>query len=47
MLQAKFPEASGRDIKQLLKLTAKYCAQKKVVMDVKAFATCAVFRGII
>lgn len=46
LLVKNFPEASGRDIKQLLKLTMKYCKQKKRKMDLEAFRVCAVFRGI-
>lgn len=45
-LVREFPEVSGRDIKQLLRLTRKYCAQKKVSMDVEAFRICAMFRGL-
>ncbi len=41
-----FKEASGRDIKQLLKLTMKYCKVKNVKMDMKAFQICAMFRGL-
>lgn len=41
-----FDKASGRDIKQLLKLTMKYCKVKEVKMDMKAFTTCAMFRGL-
>jgi len=37
---------SGRDIKQLLKLVKKYCAQKNVKISTQAFRVCAVFRGI-
>lgn len=45
-LVKQFPDLSGRDIKQLLKLTSKYCKQRKQVMDVEAFRVCAMFRGI-
>ncbi|RZL65627.1 MAG: AAA family ATPase [Variovorax sp.] len=38
--------ASGRDIKELLKLTGKYCRRKGLPMSTEAFAHCAVFRGI-
>jgi hypothetical protein len=45
-LVEKFPAASGRDIKQLLKLTMKYCKQKNKKMNLEAFRICAMFRGI-
>jgi hypothetical protein len=38
--------ASGRDIKELLKLTTKYCRKKGVAPSAQAFAQCAVFRGL-
>ena len=41
-----FAKASGRDIKGLAKLTAKYCNQKKVAPDLEVFRRCAVFRGL-
>ncbi|MGL4407224.1 MAG: AAA family ATPase [Zoogloea sp.] len=41
-----FPEASGRDIKGLAKLVAKYCAQKHCLPDQEAFRRCAIFRGL-
>jgi hypothetical protein len=41
-----FPMASGRDIKGLAKLVAKYCHHKKVVPNLDVFKRCAVFRGI-
>ena len=41
-----FDKASGRDIKGLAKLTAKYCNQKQVAPDLEAFKRCAVFRGL-
>jgi SpoVK/Ycf46/Vps4 family AAA+-type ATPase len=41
-----FPKASGRDIKGLTKLVAKYCHQKKVAVSLDAFTRCAVFRGL-
>lgn len=41
-----FPAASGRDIKGLAKLVAKYCHHKKVVPSMDVFRRCAVFRGI-
>jgi SpoVK/Ycf46/Vps4 family AAA+-type ATPase len=45
-LVATFPEATGRDIKGLAKLTAKYCHQKRVEPDMAAFRRCAIFRGL-
>lgn len=41
-----FPAASGRDIKGLAKLVAKYCHQKRVAPDLEAFKRCSVFRGL-
>jgi len=38
--------ASGRDIKELLKLTGKYCRRKGIALSTDAFSQCAVFRGI-
>lgn len=45
-LVADYAGASGRDIKELLKLTAKYCRRKGIALSAPAFAQCAVFRGI-
>ena len=41
-----FPAASGRDIKGLAKLTAKYCSHKQVVPTLEVFKRCSVFRGM-
>jgi len=41
-----FPEASGRDIKGLAKLTAKYCHHKSVTPSLEVFKRCSVFRGM-
>jgi len=41
-----FPAATGRDIKGLAKLVAKYCHHKKVRPALAVFRRCAVFRGI-
>lgn len=41
-----FPTASGRDIKGLAKLVAKYCYHKKTAPSLDVFRRCAVFRGI-
>jgi hypothetical protein len=41
-----FPAASGRDIKGLAKLVAKYCNQKNVPPSEEVFRRCSVFRGM-
>jgi len=41
-----FPHATGRDIKGLAKLTAKFCCQKSVAPDLAVFRRCAIFRGL-
>ncbi len=45
-LIVRFDGISGRDIKELLKLTAKWCRQKSVEPSVRVFNTCAQFRGL-
>ncbi|WP_018267411.1 AAA family ATPase [Methylosinus sp. LW4] len=45
-LVAVFPYATGRDIKGLAKLTAKFCHQKQVSPDIAVFQRCAIFRGL-
>lgn len=45
-LSELFPEATGRDIKGLAKLTAKYCHQKSRAVTLDAFRRCAIFRGM-
>ncbi|MCF2524992.1 ATP-binding protein [Bradyrhizobium sp. G127] len=45
-LVGTFPETSGRDIKGLAKLVAKYCRHKKVPPTLDVFERCAIFRGI-
>lgn len=45
-LVAAYPGISGRDIKELLKLTTKYCRHRGVPLSTRAFAHCAVFRGL-
>lgn len=45
-LAALFPDASGRDIKGLTKLVAKFCHQKQLPPDLEAFKRCSVFRGL-
>lgn len=46
-LATTYSHASGRDIKELLKLTARYCTSKNIPFSLDAFRQCAVFRGII
>ena len=41
-----FPQATGRDIKGLAKLVAKFCHQKQVPADIDVFKRCAIFRGL-
>ncbi|GGI53452.1 AAA family ATPase [Oxalicibacterium solurbis] len=41
-----YAKCSGRDIKELLKLTSKYCKRKQIPFSEEAFRQCAVFRGI-
>lgn len=41
-----FPEASGRDIKGLAKLVAKYCHHKSVDPTLEVFERCSIFRGM-
>ena len=41
-----FPSATGRDIKGLAKLVAKFCNQKQIKPDREAFIRCSVFRGM-
>lgn len=45
-LTVTYAAASGRDIKELLKLTAKFCKGKKLPLSEDAFAQCAAFRAI-
>lgn len=44
-LCAAYPNASGRDIKELLKLTTRYCKAKALPLSAEAFRVCALFRG--
>lgn len=44
-LVASFPNSSGRDIKELLKLTSRYCAGINEPLSLAAFEQCAIFRG--
>ncbi|MEE2731032.1 MAG: ATP-binding protein [Pseudomonadota bacterium] len=41
-----FPAASGRDIKGLVKLVAKYCQHKSVSPELPVFRLCSIFRGM-
>lgn len=41
-----FPQASGRDIKGLAKLVAKYCNQKQVAASEEVFRRCSMFRAL-
>jgi len=45
-LVAQFPATSGRDIKGLAKLVAKFCARKSVEPSLAVFRRCAVFRAL-
>lgn len=45
-LTVTYAAASGRDIKELLKLTVKFCKGKKLPLCEEAFAQCAAFRSI-
>ncbi len=42
-----FPMATGRDIKGLTKLVAKFCSQKAIVPSAEVFKRCSVFRGMV
>ena len=46
-LLCKYPQLSGRDIKELLKLVTRYCARKQLPLSAETFALCAMFRGIV
>jgi hypothetical protein len=41
-----FPEATGRNIKGLSKLVAKFCQHKKVAPTLGVFKRCSIFRGM-
>jgi hypothetical protein len=45
-LVATFPAATGRDIKGLAKLVAKFCNHKQVQPSAEAFKRCSIFRGM-
>ncbi|SAL21059.1 ATPase central domain-containing protein [Caballeronia sordidicola] len=44
-LSRTYPNASGRDVKELLKLTTRYCRAKEIPLSEEAFRMCALFRG--
>jgi hypothetical protein len=41
-----FPAATGRDIKGLTKLVAKFCHQLRQDPTIEAFRRCSIFRGM-
>jgi len=45
-LAARYPQASGRDIKGLSKLVAKFCQHKALQPTLDVFARCAMFRAL-
>jgi hypothetical protein len=45
-LAERFPDATGRDIKGLTKLVAKFCQQKQLEPTIEVFKRCSVFRGV-
>lgn len=45
-LVSSYPGLSGRDIKELLKLTGKYARRMKLPADFDAFRKCAMFRAL-
>ena len=45
-LSKTFPKASGRDIKGLAKLAAKYCHHKSVPPSLEVFKRCSIFRDM-
>jgi AAA+ superfamily predicted ATPase len=46
VLLRHYPGVSGRDMKELLKLTSKYCRHKGLPLSAESFAQCAAFRGL-
>jgi hypothetical protein len=44
-LTVRYPKASGRDIKELLKLATRYCNAKQLPLSENVFRLCALFRG--
>ncbi len=45
-LVALFPQATGRDIKGLTKLVAKFCQHKAMSPSLEVFKRCSIFRGM-
>ncbi len=45
-LVVTFPQATGREIKGLVKLVTKFCAQKQLSPTLAMFKRCSVFRGM-
>jgi hypothetical protein len=45
-LYARYPDLSGRDVKELIKLATRYCRAKKVEASAEIFALCGMFRAI-
>jgi hypothetical protein len=45
-LSVRYPQASGRDIKGLSKLVAKFCQHKALLPSLDVFARCAMFRAL-
>lgn len=45
-LTDKFPGISGRDIKELLRLTGRFASVKNLELTLETFISCAKFRGI-
>ncbi|WP_254048268.1 ATP-binding protein [Uliginosibacterium sp. TH139] len=45
-LTDQFPSATGRDIKGLAKLAAKFCRHKQLAPSTEVFSRCAIFRGM-
>ena len=41
-----FPDATGRDVKGLAKLVAKFCSQKNLTPTLEVFKRCSIFRGL-
>jgi hypothetical protein len=46
-LTIAYPKASGRDIKEMLKLVTRYCEAKQIPPSEDAFRLCALFRGYV
>jgi ATPase family associated with various cellular activities (AAA) len=45
-LVERFPNASGRDIKELLKLSSRFARGKNIPLDIEVFRQCSQFRGL-